>query len=130
MPLDLWIENRMVASKQFKFWWMVLSLELAVFRLIRAFREHNIQSYISSLISLAPWFSALNHTHYRRWLPVHTNDMLQLPERHPKVYAEFEKGLYIGQKTTKLFSYIALHQVHEQENIKIKGIAGAVSIIG
>ena len=49
--------------------------------------------------------------------------------QYPKVYAEFQKGSFTGQKTTKRLSCIALDQVHEQENVKIKGIAGVASMI-
>ena len=81
------------------------------------------------MIALAPWFSALNHIHCKRWIPVHIKNMLELSKRHPKIYKEFQKGSFTGQKTSKRFSCIALDQVHEQENVKIKGVAGAMSII-
>ena len=35
------------------------------------------------------------------------------------------KGPFTGQKTNKRFSSIALDQIHEQENIKVKDLAEA-----
>ena len=36
---------------------------------------------------------------------------------------------FTGQKPSKRFSCIALDQVHEQENIKVKGVAGVTRVL-
>ena len=106
-----------------------MSLEIKVLCLIRSFREHRFSDHVQSLIALVPWFFALNHTNYKRWLPVYIKDMLELPKRHPEIYQAFQKGFFTGQKTSNRFSSIALDQIHEQENVKVKGLAGATPII-
>ena len=68
--------------------------------------------------TVAPWFFALNHTHYQRWLPVHIKDML-----------EFANGCFTEQKSHRKFSFIGLDQIHEQENIKVKHAGGAFDIL-
>ena len=124
-----WIEMRSEVSKQFKFWHMVLLMQLKVLCLVRSFREHCFDSYVNALKSLVPWFFSLNHIHYKRWLPVHIKDMIELPKAHPETYNAFKQGCFTGQKSEKRFSCIALDQIHEQENVKVKGVAGAVSLI-
>ena len=32
--------------------------------------------YIESLTKIVPWFFALDHTHYSRWVPIHLRDMV------------------------------------------------------
>ena len=109
-------------SQQFQYWSVFLNLELTILCLIRSFREHNFCLYIHTLKALAPWFFAVNRTRYRRWLPVHLKDMTDLQTKSPDVYTAFMNGFFTGQKTSKRFSCIALDQVHEQENIKVKGL--------
>ena len=127
--LDAWITKRTKESKQFHFWCIVLELQLRVLTLVRSFREHSFDSYLSSLKSLAPWFFVLDRIHYKRMLPVHIKDMEELSMKHKEVYAAFQRGCFTGQKTEKRFSSMALDQIHEQENIKVKGVGGAVPIL-
>ena len=65
---------------------------------------------------------------YSRWLPIHIRDLVNLKERHPSVYAEFEQGKFVVRKTQHLFSTISLDHSHEQENEMIKGEAGAAGL--
>lgn len=37
--------------------------------------------YLDALTELVPWFHALDHTNYARWIPVHVRDMAELPMR-------------------------------------------------
>ena len=55
--------------------------------------------------------------------------MAELPTKHPKVYEAFENGCFTAQKTNKRFSCIPLDQVHEQENVKVKGVGGAMHLL-
>ena len=59
---------------------------------------------------------ALDLVNYSRWLPIHIKDLVNLKERHPSVYAEFEQGKFVVQKSQHLFSKISLDHNHEQEN--------------
>lgn len=88
-----------------QFWYLMLSMELTVFMLIRSFREVNFSLYCQALKDLMPYFFANNNTIYARWLPVHLRDMLTLESRHPEV-----------------------DQAHEQVNAVIKGDGGAIGL--
>ena len=124
-----WEARRTNESQQFKYWNLILSLELTVLSLVRSFREHNFSLYLKSLKKLAPWFFSLYRTHYRRWLPVHIKDMLDLKTNSPDVLEAFMNGCFTGQKSSKRFSCIPLDQVPEQENIKVKGVAGVTRVL-
>ena len=101
---EQWVSRREEESMQFKYWNMVLRLEMMILCLVRSFREHNFSKYIECLKALAPWFFALNRTHYKRWLPVHLKDMADLKTMHPDVFEEFmTNGSFTGQKTLKRF---------------------------
>ena len=85
--------------------------------------------YVNTLKALVPCFFALNRTNYERWLPVHIKDALELKIRHPLIYKEFSNGCFTGQKSNKRFSFIALDQIHEQENLKVKQTGGAIPLL-
>ena len=77
---------------------------------------------------MLPWFYALNHTNYARWLPVHLRDMSALQQTAPGVFLQFEKGLFTVHKTPRRFSAIAIDQAHEQNNGMVKGDGGDVGL--
>lgn len=84
--------------------------------------------YIASQTELVPWFFALDHPNYARWLPVHMRDMSSLQERCPDVFREFKRAAFTAKKTGRPFSAISLDQVHEQINALVKGDGGAVGL--
>lgn len=65
-------------------------------------REQDFPLYVESLKGLAPWFFALDHQNYARWIPIHIRDMESL---HISIHHEFEDcGYWVIQKTTNRFS--------------------------
>jgi hypothetical protein len=128
MSLDDWCAERVDASPQFQFWFILLQLELAVLIYVRSVREGNFLLYIDALSRLVPWFFALGHTNYARWIPVHLRDMVTLAIKHPSVFAQFLAGNFTVKKTTHAFSAIAIDQAHEQNNASVKGDGGAVGL--
>ena len=42
--------------------------------------------YVQSLLQIAPWLFALDHTNYCRWLSVHISDIIKLSTTHPELY--------------------------------------------
>ena len=94
--------------------------------MIRAHRDHNFSLYVESLKELTPWFFALDHPNYARWLPVHINDMEHIP---PAVLKQFiENGFWVVIKMCNKFSAIPIDQAHEQNNKIVKGSGGAVGL--
>ena len=84
-----WCSKRKVESPQFHFWSMILNFELAILLFIRSHREANFALYKDILFELIPYFFALDHVNYARWLPVHLSDMANF---YPELNVEFEKG--------------------------------------
>ena len=95
---------------------------------VRSMREANFSMYLDALTELVPWFFALDHTNYARWIPVHLRDMAELANKHPDVFTEFSNGHFTVQKTKRMFSEIPLDQVHEQNNAYGKGDGGAIGL--
>ncbi|KAG0708495.1 hypothetical protein GWK47_023998 [Chionoecetes opilio] len=95
---------------------------------VRAIREADFLLYIEALSKIVPWFFALDHTHYSRWVPIHLRDMVSLKQLHPDVYAEFLKGNFVVKKSKRAFSAVAIDQAHEQNNASVKGDGGAVGL--
>ena len=84
--------------------------------------------YLDALTELVPWFFALDHTNYARWIPVHLRDMAELANKHPDVFTEFSNGHFTVQKTKRMFSAIPLDKAHEQNNAYVKGDGGAIDL--
>ena len=83
--------------------------------------------YLDALTSV-PWFVAMDHTNYVRYIPVHLRDITELPTKHPGVAREFNAGNFTIQKTNRVFSAIPIDQAHEQNNACSKRDGGAVGL--
>ena len=95
---------------------------------MHSLRQGLLMMYLDALKELFPWFHALDHTHYARWIPVHLKDMAELTTKHPDVARKFSEGHFTVQKTQRVFSSIPIDQAHEQNNACIKGDGGAVGL--
>ncbi|KAL9954025.1 hypothetical protein ACROYT_G041513 [Oculina patagonica] len=74
-----WHDGMIKNGPTYKFWFLIMQMELTVLAFVKAHRENNFSLYVEALESLAPWFFALDHTNYARWLPIHIRDMKCLP---------------------------------------------------
>ena len=95
---------------------------------VRAIRNADFKLYIDALTKIVPWFFALDHTNYARWIPVHLRNMVTLMDVHRAVFSEFLKGNFVVKKTARKFSAIAIDHAHEQNNASVKDDGGAVSL--
>jgi len=130
LDFQAWCDSRISECPQFAYWNSVFDFELTVLGLVRAIRTRNFDLYCRSLVQLAPWFFALDHTHYARWLPIHIRDMVSLHDRHASVASELEMGNFVVCKSARPFSAIAVDHAHEQANKVIKEAGGAVGLTG
>lgn len=119
-----WKTSTREQSSTFHFWDMVLRLEILILIFIRSHREGNFPLYVETLEALVPWFFALDHTNYARWVPVHIRDMKSLPS----AVSEDLQKYWVVAKTKKSFSCIPIDQSHEQNNAIVKGSGGAVGL--
>ena len=87
MSVEDWCATRADTSLQFKFWSIILQLELEIMMYVRSLREGVFMLYIDALTNIIPWFFALGHTNYVMWIPVHLCDMVALEDKHPDVFA-------------------------------------------
>jgi hypothetical protein len=113
---------------QFQYWYTALQLELLLFVFLRSLRPADFDMNVDALYRMIPWWFALNHTHYARWLPIHVRDMRELEKKAPEVAESFKQGSFTVTKTTRIFSAIAIDQAHEQNNAMVKGDGGAVGL--
>jgi len=96
---------------------------------VRSIREGDFDLFVETLKQMVPWFFALDHVNYARWLPVHLKDMVSLNGRHPDIYEHFKRGCFVVRKTIHKYSAISLDQAHEQNNAVVKGTGGAVGLL-
>ena len=125
---EAWHDERKRSCPQFQYWATAMALEVCTLIYVRSLTEADFAMYLNALIELVPWFYALDHTNYARWIPVHLRDMAELPKKHPDIYREFSAGHFTVQKTKRVFSAIPIDQAHEQNNAYVKGDGGAVGL--
>lgn len=119
-----WHSEMMNSSPTYKFWYTIMQLELTILTFIKAHRVNDFTLYVETLEVLVPWFFALDHTNYARWLPIHIRDMRSLPES----IQGHMKTCWIISKSLNKFSSIPIDQAHEQNNAIVKGIGGAIGL--
>ena len=105
-----------------------MNFEILVLSFARSYRESDFRLYKESLSSLIPYFFALDHINYARWIPLHLRDMLALQTKHPEIYKEFDQSNFTIRETVSKFSNIAIDQAHEQNNALVKGDGGAIGL--
>ena len=88
---------------QFKFWSLTLKLKLLVLSFVRSIRMVNFRLYKEYIKSLLPWFFALDHTSYSRWLSVLLVDMFQLEEINTDIATVFKNDMFVVNKTRRKF---------------------------
>lgn len=125
---EKWKQQQSIDSAAFHFWNMILILEVLRATFVRSIRTSNFDLYLRALKSMAPWFFAIDHTNYARWISVHIRGMELLPNIAPEVYHAFCSGKFTVKKSNSRFSSIALDQSHEQENKLVKSTGGAVGL--
>ena len=123
-----WCKRKAEQCPQFQFWSITMCLESTLLLFVRSQCESNFFLYIDTLGRLMPWFFALDHVHYARWLPVHMHDLWALQQSHPDVHREFMKGKFVIQRSSHAFSLMPMDQSHEQTNKIIKGEGRAVGL--
>jgi hypothetical protein len=106
----------------------VIDFELALLTFVRSIRCSNFQLYIDSLTNLVAWFFVKDRTHYARLVPVHIRDMIELEQRRPDVFCEFNSGKFTVKKSDRSFSATATDHAHEQLNAAVKGDGGAIGL--
>ena len=123
---EVWRQEMISMSPTFQYWDTVRRMEILGLIFVRAHREQNFPLYIESLKALAPWFFALDHHNYSRWISIHIRDMESLPT---SIYEEFKEcSNWVVKKTTNRFSAMPIDQAHEQNNELVKGSGGAVGL--
>ena len=120
---EAWRQAMISKSPTFQYWDTIFRMEVLGMIFVRAHREQDFPYYVESLKALVPWFFALDHQNYSRWISVHIRDMESLPA---SIYQEFkEHGHWVVKKTTNRFSSMPIDQAHEQNNELVKGSGGA-----
>ena len=124
VSFEEWRQLMITKCPTFQYWDLILEFEILVMIFVRAHRIKDFKLYIESLEALTPWFFALDHINYARWVPIHIRDMKSLPDN---VKDEFER-CWVLRKTSSKFSCIPIDQGHEQNNALVKGSGGAVGL--
>jgi hypothetical protein len=70
-----WRLDMIAKSPTFQYWDTVLQMEILGLIFVRSHRQQDFSLYVESLKALAPWFFALDHHNYARWIPILIRDI-------------------------------------------------------
>ncbi|MES9879344.1 MAG: hypothetical protein ABW185_00490 [Sedimenticola sp.] len=129
--LDMW-ELRLLSTSPTACYWgkIVRDFLLTSCSFVRNQRIGNWPGTLDAIDDLCPYFFALGHTNYSRWVPVFLRDMAQLPHRHPAVHANFMEGHFVVQRSEKKFSLMGLDQSQEHSIKMLKEDSGPKGLYG
>ncbi|MCG8430581.1 MAG: hypothetical protein MJA29_05380, partial [Candidatus Omnitrophica bacterium] len=113
---------------QFLYWYETLESEHSVLEFVREHSTADFKLYLEVLEQLIPWVYALDYYHYARCLPIRIRDMQVLEQLHPTIHEEFMSCRFLGHKSSRNFSKLALDQIHEQLIDRVKGDGGAIDL--
>ena len=80
LGLEDWCVQQRRASPQFQFLNLVLKMELAIFTLIRSFRQGNFELCRYARYAMIPYFFANDNVNYARLIPIHLRDIKVLED--------------------------------------------------
>ena len=70
-PFKEWKRTKENKYPQFKFWSLTHNMEMLLLRSVRSLRSKNFKLFVESLEEIVPFFFAIDHLNYARWLSVH-----------------------------------------------------------
>lgn len=97
-------------SPTFQCWDTILHSEMLGLIFVGDHREEDFQVCVEELKALLPWFIALDHQSYARWIPIHIRDIEFLPTFIQEGFEEY--GYWVVCKTMNTFSCIPIDQAH------------------
>ena len=112
IPLEDWETQCIDAYPQFFYWDLIMKIEKLYLAFISSLRERDFDKYVSCLIAICVWMESFDRRNYKRWLPVHIRDMINLKNDHPDIYNEFKAGKFVGQLSDREFSAMPIDQVN------------------
>ena len=129
--IEMWERKLLTVSPTAHFWGKtVREFLLKVCKFVRSQRLGEWHECLSTIDSVCPYFFALGHTNYARWIPVFIRDMAQLPVKHPDVYKEFLNKHFVVQRSHKKFSLMGLDQSQEHSIKFLKEDSGPKGLYG
>ena len=90
-------KKEMMTMRTAKLWVQYLNMVDILRRFLKAERTGNWKLHLQSVQEMLPYFAASGHTLYAKSAYVYLQMMLNLPESHPDVHQQFEKGIPCGE---------------------------------
>ncbi|KAK3916080.1 Potassium channel GORK [Frankliniella fusca] len=128
VTIETWIQESASKSPTFKYWLLVLRLELLLLKFVRSVREAQFENFKESVILMLPWFFLSGHHLYARWLTVHAADLLSLEGNAPELHRRMSMGAFVVRKSLNGFSALGVDHAHEQNNADIKSREGPLGL--
>ena len=127
-PFKEWKRNKENKCPQFTFWSLTCNMEMLLLRSVRSLRSKSFKLFAESLEEMLPFFFAVDHLNYARWLSVHRKDLKSLSSTNSTIYAAFLEINFVVTKTLQNFSSIHIDHAHEQNKKLEKKDCSAIGL--
>ena len=121
-------EEQNSSNPTFIYWLNYMKMVCVLLNFIRAEREGDWNSHLTSVKQMLPWFAIYDHRNYFKWGSVYLKDMLELPLTAINVHKEFLAGNFVVKWSENHFNQVAVDQALEFVNRAGKVSGGLVGI--
>ena len=96
---------------------------------IKAERTDDWQLHIKSVQDMLPYFAAAGHNLYAKscHIPVYLQQMMELPQEHPDVFAAFMKGYHVIRVSDRYWAGLSSDLVIEQSLMRTMKTTGGLT---
>ena len=118
---------QMAAKRTSKLWLQYMEMVDILRLFIKAERTEDWRIHLKSLQEMLPFFAASGHNLYAKSPYTYVQQMLQLADSHPEVFAFFRSGYHVVHKSGRYWTGLSLDLVREQTLMKILKTTGGLT---
>ena len=97
-----------------RLWLVYMEMVNLLRQFLKAERTGNWQLHLRTLQEMLPYFAAAGHNLYTKSVHVYLQQMLQLEEHHPDVFASFTSGYHVIRRSDRYWAGLSPDLVIEQ----------------
>ena len=87
-----------------KLWIQYISMIEILLKAVKSERTGNWMLHLQTVHEMLPFFTASGHNLYAKCAYLYLNQMAQLEREHPKVYADFQRGLHVIRRSNRYWA--------------------------
>jgi len=108
-----------------RLWLQYVDMVHILLTFIKAERTGNWDLHVEMMKMMLPYLAAAGHNNYTKSLHLHLQDMEKLPDLHPEVYEQFQRGCHVIRRSNRYWAGLSPDLVIEQVLMRsVKTVGG------